>query len=174
MTRFGNERSARAGFTLVEVLVASLLLGMLLTILTMVFNSSSIAWRTGKAGVSQLSKMRRQLAVAQYNADSLLPRVDGKSKNEVGLVVSAWEWNGDIRTRAVEKMESNVGFARPSFGSLDSAKSSPGAPSFLQVNNLGSFKPGSSKNYTVGVLSYGPDGIRNTEDDITTWPIEVE
>ena len=33
----------RSGFTLIEMLVASLLLGMLVTILTMVFNSSSIA-----------------------------------------------------------------------------------------------------------------------------------
>ena len=54
----------RSGFTLIEMLVASLLLGMLVTILTMVFNSSSIAWRTGKAGVSQLSLMRRQLSLA--------------------------------------------------------------------------------------------------------------
>ena len=49
----------REGFTLVEVLVASLLLGMLVTILTMVFNQSSIAWRTGKASVSVIDKMRR-------------------------------------------------------------------------------------------------------------------
>ena len=47
----------RNGFTLVEVLVASLLLGMLVVILTMVFNQSSIAWRTGKASVAEMDGM---------------------------------------------------------------------------------------------------------------------
>lgn len=175
MKRSSVQRSARAGFTLMEVLVASLLLGMLLTILTMVFNSSAIAWRTGKAGVSQLSKMRRQLAVAQYRADRLLPRVKPTSKDDVGTVIGAWDWKGTIQTRAVAKLESSgSGFSVPSFGSLNSAKSSPGVPMFVQVDSLGGFEAGSAKNYTVGVLSYGPDRIRDTEDDITTWPIEVE
>ena len=44
----------KKGFTILELLVASLLLGMLMTILTMIFNQSSIAWRTGVAGVADL------------------------------------------------------------------------------------------------------------------------
>ncbi len=56
---------ARDGFTLIEVLVASLLLSMLVVILTMVFNQSSIAWRTGKASVSQMDEMRRELSRTQ-------------------------------------------------------------------------------------------------------------
>ena len=44
-----TRRTSESGFTLLEVLVASMLLAMLITILTMVFNSSSIAWSTGKA-----------------------------------------------------------------------------------------------------------------------------
>ena len=39
-----TRRTSESGFTLLEVLVASMLLAMLITILTMVFNSSSIAW----------------------------------------------------------------------------------------------------------------------------------
>ena len=39
----------KKGFTILELLVASLLLGMLMTILTMIFNQSSIAWRTRSA-----------------------------------------------------------------------------------------------------------------------------
>ena len=46
----------RRGFTILELLVASLLLGMLVTILTMIFNQSSIAWRTGVAGVADLDE----------------------------------------------------------------------------------------------------------------------
>ena len=45
----------RNGFTLLEVLVASVLMGMLVTILTVIFNQSAIAWRTGKAGVADMS-----------------------------------------------------------------------------------------------------------------------
>ena len=42
-----NRQVAKNGFTLLEILVASMLMAMLITILTMVFNSSSIAWNTG-------------------------------------------------------------------------------------------------------------------------------
>ena len=41
--------NSRNGFTLLEVMVASLLLGLLVTALTMVFNQSSIAWRVGRS-----------------------------------------------------------------------------------------------------------------------------
>ena len=47
----------KKGFTLLEVLVASLLMGMLVTILTMIFNQSSIAWRTGRASVADLAEI---------------------------------------------------------------------------------------------------------------------
>ncbi len=169
--------SPRAGFTLIEMLVASLLLGMLVTILTMVFNASSIAWRTGKAGVSQLSTMRRQLSLAQNRADNLLPRIDTSSKSTMGLVQGAWHADGKLRTRAVSKYQSNSsGFEDPSFSSYDSADSSFQAAStpWRRVSNLGSLQSGSSDTYTVGVTSYGPDGRKDTGDEITTWPDEVE
>ena len=51
----------KKGFTILELLVASLLLGMLMTILTMIFNQSSIAWRTGVAGVADLDDVRAAL-----------------------------------------------------------------------------------------------------------------
>ena len=44
----------RKGFTILELLVASLLLGMLVTIMTQIFSQSSIAWSTGTAGVVEL------------------------------------------------------------------------------------------------------------------------
>ena len=169
------EVPTKAGFTLLEMLVASLLLGMLVTILTMVFNASSIAWRTGKAGVSQLSSMRRQLSLAQYRADNLLPGVDAESANTVGIIGSAWKSDGSIRTRAVSKLPGDNGFTAPNFGNnFNSAKTSPGSPASVRFDCSASIKMGSAQSYTVGVLSYGPDGIKDTEDDITTWPLEVE
>ena len=168
--------SPRAGFTLIEMLVASLLLGMLVTILTMVFNASSIAWRTGKSGVSQLSTIRRQLSLAQKRADNLLPRIDTSSRSTMGLVQGAWHVNGSPRARAVSKYDGNGYFKSPSFNTYDSADSSfqsASAP-WQQVNSLGTLKSGSSQAFTVGVLSYGPDGKKDTDDDITTWPDEVD
>lgn len=163
----------RKGFTLLEMLVASLLLGMLVTILTMVFNSSSIAWRTGKAGVAGLSKIRRQLSLAQYRADNLLPDIDEKSQGVVGMVGSAWDPNGTPHTRAVAKLPGDNGFNATFGSSFNSAKRSPGGPASVKVDG-GSFDLDKANSYTVGVLSYGPDGIRDTDDDITTWPLEVE
>lgn len=171
-----KKTSPRAGFTLIEMLVASLLLGMLVTILTMVFNASSIAWRTGKAGVSQLSLMRRQLSLAQNRADNLLPRIDTSSRSRMGLVQGAWHADGTLRTRAVSTYDGNGYFKSPEFSSFDSADSSiqgASAP-WQQVNSLGTLKSGSSQAFTVGVLSYGPDGKKDTDDDITTWPDEVD
>ena len=163
----------RTGFTLLEMLVASLLLGMLVTILTMVFNSSSIAWRTGKAGIAGLSKIRRQLSLAQYRADNLLPDIDEQNQGVVGMVSAAWDPNGTPHTRAVAKLPSDNGF-NVTFGSnFNSAKGSPGGPASAKVEG-GSFNLDKANSYTVGVLSYGPDGERDTDDDITTWPLEVE
>ncbi len=164
----------RSGFTLIEMLVASLLLGMLVTILTMVFNSSSIAWRTGKAGVSQLSLMRRQLSLAQRRADDMLPRVDLSSKTKIGLVAGAWHADGKIRARAVSTYKGDGWFTQPNFGSYESDASTLTVNPWQQLNGLGSLKGGSSRTYIVGVLSHGPDGKRDTDDDISTWPDEVE
>ena len=95
----------RGGFTLVEVLVASLLLGMLVTILTMVFNQSSIAWRTGKASVAEMDKMRRYYSQVQRYADNALPGGQGK---DAGRIVGAWEGDGSLRKRALAKWESSI------------------------------------------------------------------
>ncbi len=168
-----STRRGREGFTLLEMLVASLLLGMLVTILTMVFNASSIAWRTGKAGVSQLSSIRRQLSFAQYNADNLLPCVNQKNDGDVGCVTGAWKSDGTIRTRAAAKMPGDAGFTPPSFNDFNSAKSTLDKPAWMRFQCNASLKLGSAQSYVVGVLSWGPDGERDTEDDITTWPLEV-
>ena len=60
----------RKGFSLLELLVATLLFGMLMTILTMVFNQSSIAWRTGIAGISDLDKVRETVGQVRITSTS--------------------------------------------------------------------------------------------------------
>lgn len=172
--------NTKGGFTLIEVLVASLLLGMLVTILTMVFNQSAIAWRTGKAGVSQLSKLRRQFSYAQNRADNLLPRVEasetasGKiAKQTLGVVLSAWNESGDVRKRAVGKL-SSYNFSTPAFLNYDSAGTENAVTPWQSINNLENIRSGSSRGYIVGVLSLGPDGKKDTGDDITSWPENVQ
>lgn len=152
----------REGFTLVEVLVASLLLGMLVVILTMVFNQSSIAWRTGKASVAEMNEMRLYYSRIQRNADNALPGVSGTT---VGRVGDAWKGNGDISTRAVSKIDQGV-----DIGSVNPASSRKGS---YRCSGK-SFKMGGTSTYTVGVWSRGPDGVEGTADDISTWPIDVE
>lgn len=167
------QKPVRRGFTLLEMLVASLLLGMLVTILTMVFNASSIAWRTGKAGVSQLSSIRRQLSLAQYRSQNVLPCVDEQGQN--GCIGGAWNSDGTIRTRAVSKMPTDSGFDVPNFGKdFNNAKQSMSVPSAKNFMCNATLRQGQSGSYVVGVLSWGPDGVKDTEDDITTWPLEVE
>ena len=167
-----TRHSDRRGFTLLEMLVASLLLGMLVTILTMVFNSSSIAWRTGKASNVQMGKIRYQLAVAQQTAESALPRIDVQTKSRVGRVLSAWDETGAVRQRAVGELKSgslNGLYTFPSWDSRDTAGSSTFQP-WVVVNNINDPKGLPSGSYIVGVLSYGPDGKVGTADDIDTWP----
>ena len=157
----------REGFTLVEVLVASLLLGMLVTILTMVFNQSSIAWRTGKASVAEMDGMRRYYSQIQRHAEDALPGV-GVSGNQAGRISSAWKGDGKLRTRALTDWDTSIGINSSSF---DPSSSSTKGSFRCQGR---SFKTKSVSAFTVGVWSYGPDGKPNTGDDITTWPIDVE
>ena len=155
-------RRCEQGFTLLEVLVASLLLGMLVTILTMVFNQSSVAWRTGTAGVADLDNKRQNIATWHVEADAALPRVYGTRKYRV---VSPWEGDGTIRRRSVELVDS---------------QNLPGGIDFDRPETWrGKSVPGSGKSrrlisFVVGVTSAGPDGEFKTGDDITTWPKDIK
>jgi len=155
-------RRAKKGFTLLEVLVASLLLGMLVTILTMVFNQSSVAWRTGTAGVADLDNKRQNIATWQTEADAALPRAYGTQKYRV---VSPWRENGAIRPRSVEQVDpqnipGGIDFDRPE--------------TWRGLSVPGSGKSSRFSSFVVGVTSAGPDGKYNTGDDVTTWPKEMK
>ena len=153
----------RAGFTLVEVLVASLLMGMLVTILTMVFNQSSIAWRTGKASAAKMDDMRRYFSQIQRYSDDALPGVLGTTAGRIG---GAWRGNGALQRRAVGRWDTSVGINSSSFTPPSSDRAS------LRCTGR-AFTMGKLDTYTVGVWSYGPDGQPNTDDDISTWPVDV-
>ena len=157
----------RNGFTLLEVLVASVLMGMLVTILTMIFNQSAIAWRTGKAGVADMSETERNMARVHALADNTIP-VAGKSY----CVVSPWKvyeegvrdgasyWGRGIQKASDLKLglkDTDLSDKNNWLISLDGDASIAGGHSFI-----------------VGVRSAGPDRkfgeVNGVNDDITTWP----
>ena len=145
----------RNGFTLLEVMVACLLLGILVSALTMVFNQSSIAWRTGMAGVVNLYNTRTDLGKKHDNYDNILPGL--KTAEDMGYrAVSLWK-NGQLRTdRAFAAATESLSYA-------DAKNAKP--------QGLSSASAGQSVSlFTVGVRSYGPDGLLGTADDITTYP----
>ena len=148
-------RNFNKGFTLLEVMVACLLMGMLVSALTMVFNQSSIAWRTGMAGVVNLADTRNDLGKKHDNYDNILPGL--KTAEDMGYrAVSLWK-NGQLRTdRAFDAATESLSYSDAKTGRAQSLSSASSG----QAVSL----------FTVGVRSYGPDGRLGTADDITTYP----
>lgn len=162
----------KGGFTLLEVLVASVLMGMLVTILTMIFNQSAIAWRTGKAGIADLSETERNIARIHALAENVLPYTGG---NNVAIV-SPWndadtDDSQTFNNRGVRK----TGTLRTGAASVSGnfSGNNAGNSGWLRTG-LGNPSLHGGRAYTVGVRSAGPDREWDTEDDISTWPDEVE
>ena len=170
----------KKGFTLVELMVASLLLAMLVTILTMMFNQSSIAWRTGTAGVADLNKTRWALGTFHDIRDEVLPGLGdqsptgGSGDNRTIKYRTMPLWDdaaGENRLRqrrafSVERPQIDWGRS-PSF-SIEDAKTA----AKTQIIGAGSGTGGSL--FTVGVRSAGPNRVYGDADDITTWPEEID
>lgn len=152
----------RSGFTLLEVLVASVLMGMLVTILTMIFNQSAIAWRTGKAGVADMTESERQLMRYHALADNVLPIA-----SKCYCVVSPWD----------DSLTDDSGRYCPR-GVRDSGALEMGLPKINPVNNSEWYRAledadeiNKGKMFIVGVRSAGPDRDMNKdEDNISSWP----
>ena len=87
----------RRGFTLIEVLVASLLLGILISMLSTLFSQSSIAWSAGTAMVVDLDSSRREIARYQVDADVTLD-----SKGTVVQSVFSGMKGTDLNSRAAK------------------------------------------------------------------------
>lgn len=156
----------RRGFSLVELMVASLLLSMLVTILTMIFNQSSIAWRTGTAGVAGLQKTRRQLGIFHDNRDSALPGV--KEKNKTGA-----ERTAQYRTVSLFKNDNTLRTNERAYDTINNGDAPALVVGDAQSIQLDQGQDGQSSTFTVGVRSAGPNGEFGDEDDITTWPDNV-
>lgn len=157
----------RKGFSLVELMVASMLLGILVTILTMIFNQSSIAWRTGTSGVAQLQDTRRQLGIFHDVRDAALPGLKGTAKGKDRGV----EWRTVSVFTAQNTLRSGRAFERINWN---------GAPTITAAATqdgttfpLSGGKTAGGTTFTVGVRSAGPNGEFGDADDITTWPDEV-
>ncbi len=177
-----TRRVSESGFTLLEILVASMLLAMLITILTMVFNSSSIAWSTGKASVAEMDEVRRKMSAASIVADNAVPRVDVTDPKKWGYLRSPWDKNGDPRPRAIvtrnewdvadkiwDLMPPNLDIQQGKTGKGEWVRKN-GVQLWSTLDNLRGSLSSGTKGYAVGVWSVGPDGKENTGDDISTWP----
>ena len=140
----------RKGFTLLELLIASALLGVIVMILTSIFSASSTAWSVGIAGVADLSESRRTIAKYERSANEVLS--DQLALQDVIDVAS-----GTPRSRAVKT------------GSSEFKITDPKGWNGMSVNSA---NVRSVTDYVVGVMSLGPDGEYDTWDDVNTWPTE--
>ena len=142
-------------------MVASLLLALLVTILTMIFNQSSIAWTTGTASIAGLGDVRRDMAKVGMRADNLL------DPNTHLQVVSVWNPLGKgIRSDTTGRAVDRNGLASPIMQD----------PYASQTLPVGSGATDGKDTYVVGVTSWGPDGQTGGDhiwDDITTMPEEM-
>ena len=174
----------RRGFTVLELLVASLLLSMLVTVLTMIFNQSSIAWRTGVADVAELNVTRAQLGTFHDIEDDALPGLGqsnvtgGQADNrEMGYrtvsLFRNWSGSGSIQPRDVSSSYNrpydviNWSVGRLSPFSVADARTG-------EDTGLDAGRTRSRSAYIVGVRSAGPDRRFSTEDDISTYPEEAK
>lgn len=164
----------KKGFTLLEMMVASMLLGMLVTTLTMLFNSSSVAWRTGTAGVVELKNTRSALGTFHDIEDDLLPGLGDKnvssdaSRSLTYRTVSVWKEGQDNKLRTDRAFDNSFSWGKaPQISMSDAQK---GAKKSLDSAGSGQ----QSGLYTVGVRSAGPDGKWDTADDISTWPDQID
>lgn len=167
----------RKGFTILELLVASLLLGMLMTILTMMFSQSSIAWRTGIAGVSDMDDIRDNMAEIREEADNAFVWGD-----KMYRITTLWDESGKLLDRACDAPGSRADKDRYHANFLKTKESDwSGADkkSKLWVSGRNLLSVGSSRNrtmdtYTVNVMSAGPDRTFDTYDDVWSWPDAFE
>ena len=163
---------SKSAFTLLEVLVASVLMGMLVTILTMIFNQSAIAWRTGKAGVADLSESERKMSRIHSLADNVLPYTGGDNYS----VVSPWDDAATDSSRVFNhrgiRKSATLRTGVSSIGG-NYCNNDAGRRNWLQ-DRLGRPDMNGGRAFVVGVRSAGPDREWDTEDDISTWPDEVD
>jgi len=180
----------KKGFTILELLVASLLLSMLVAVLTMIFNQSSVAWNTGVASVADLENVRRKLGGYHATMDDALPGVgqdavrgiDDNSRQITYKTVSLfrnWSGNGQLRAdqasdncsgRAFDKIDWNNSGNLVSYETrMQEVKEGKTSASLGSGDRWNAGNGG----FIVGVRSSGPDRQMGTADDINTFPEDV-
>lgn len=161
------------GFTIIELLVASLLLGILMTILTMVFNQSSVSWRTGMAGLVDMGKIRAGLAEVREEADNAFV-----SNDRLYRITGLWDKNGNLRNRAcdapssTDENENKPEFLQARFGKSGWSNYRPATYNLSSFSLSGTAR--SVPTYTVNVKSAGPNMKYNDWDDIWSFPDDFE
>lgn len=159
----------KRGFTILELLVASLLLGMLVTVLTMLFNQSSISWRTGTSVVVDLDRVRNNIATVRDEADNIIIWND-----EVHRIVNIWDDNGDLRQRAWDVEGESKALKAELIASRGGNLKDDTKLSDIKSVSVGS--GGSGRNldtYVINVKCAGSDREFNTYDDIWSYPDEI-
>ena len=167
----------KRGFTILELLVASLLLGMLVTVLTMIFNQSSIAWRTGVAGLMDMDEVRDNVAAVRDEADCLYVW-----DQKLHRTVSIWKEGGattQLRKRAIDSDDNSDVEDREKINILDGAsgdltKKEPDISKVFGPVNVKQSESKSGRNWIVNVKSCGPNRILNDYDDIWSNPDDFE
>ena len=160
----------RKGFTIIELLVASLLLGLLVTILTMIFNQSSIAWRTGIAGTVDMDQVRENIAEVREEADNAF--VWG---NQLYRNTGLWQENGTFRNRSCSAPDQNdQSITQPAYLRSKMSNIASLQPKDFNGFSVGSGNAKAAKTYTVNVMSAGPDRQFDTYDDVWSWPDDFE
>ena len=159
----------KRGFTILELLVASLLLGMLMTILTMIFNQSSIAWRTGEKAVASLDQVRNNMAILQYESDNLYVW-----NNKAYLLRSPWDESGDLRTPGSSDSRTIDLQTQLSTANLKNINGNTDQKSF-QNATLGSGEASHDiTTYLINIKCAGPDREFTTWDDIWSDPYDLD
>ena len=157
----------KRGFTLIEIMVATLLLVMLVTILSMIFNQSSIAWSIGLASVTGLDRAREDISLYARESENAI--VDDAG-NRVLLLTSVFDdVNGGLKqndgrtlSMTMEKLNASPDDMRDPINARTYAVTGSGTAGH--------------DTFIVGVVSYGPDrktGGDYSWDDISTMPEEI-
>ena len=185
----------KRGFTILELLVASLLLSMLVTMLTMIFNQSSMAWNTGVASVNDLETVRKKIGASHDIEDDVLPGIGQTGVRDIGdsgreiryrtvSLFRNWNGSGQLQASAPSKSCSGRAFDEINWGDEDlTSYNNLDAWSGKTSGTLGNGNKGGNKGpnsgigaggYIVGVKSAGPDRKWNTDDDINTFPEDIQ
>lgn len=157
----------KRGFTILEMLVASLILGMLMMVLTMIFTQSSVAWRLGTALVTDMDDVRDNIAEIREEADNAFAW-----NGQVHRLVSPWDKDGKLRRRTWDAQGSGIetedgGKWRANVLNKKSGLATKGSRQLWSSLNMISVgqtaSPHTYDTYMVNVMSGGPN------NDIMDW-----